>query len=177
MPLLYGPQWVGMIPILKLLGLSAALRGSTAIATPIFNSSNRVGLALRYNSIATVLMISAVLLAIPEGIVAVATAVALTSLYSLITLRVALQLIGLDAKAMGQMLGAPALASGITWVVIAALRAVGTKWSTADAIQLIGYVAVGALVYAVTLVAVAPVRCRCAGTCRQVPEERLGIAW
>jgi O-antigen/teichoic acid export membrane protein len=155
-PLLYGPQWVGMIPVLKLLGLSAALRGSTAIATPIFNSSNRVGLALRYNSIATVLMIAAVLLAIPEGIVTVATAVALTSLYSLITLRVALQLIGLDAKAMGRMLGAPALASGIAWVVIAALRAVGAKWSTADANMLFGYVAVGTLVYAVALVALSP---------------------
>ena len=155
-PLLYGPQWGGMIPVLKLLGLSAALRGSTAISTPIFNSSNRAGLALIYNLIGTVLLVSAVLLAIPAGIVAVATAIALMSLYSLITLRAALQLIGLDAKAMGSMLGAPALASAIAWVVIAALRAVGAEWSAADAIQLVGYVAVGALVYAVALVALSP---------------------
>ena len=50
-PVLYGEQWLEMIPILSFLGISAAVRGSTAIASPLFNSRNQVPLALKFNSI------------------------------------------------------------------------------------------------------------------------------
>jgi len=155
-PLLYGQQWLAMIPVLKALGWSAALRGSTAIATPIFNSCNRVGLALRYNTIASVLMIVAVALSVSQGIEAVAIAIALSSLYALMTLRVGLSLIGLGAAAVAKILGAPAFASLTMWFAVLALHRVGPDLTGGLPLQLAIYVAAGALTYGLVLVAVSP---------------------
>ena len=46
--LLYGAQWLPMVPVMTMFGLSAALRASTAIASPLFNANDRVGLGFKY---------------------------------------------------------------------------------------------------------------------------------
>lgn len=142
---LYGAQWQPMIPVMSMFGLAAALRASTAIASPLFNANDRVGLAFRYNVIATGLLIGAVLVAIPYGIDAVAVGVALISLYSLVVLRAAFALIGLRTRDVAAVLGAPALASAVMWLATFALRQ--WHWGTAPGIALLGHVAAGAAVY------------------------------
>lgn len=146
---LYGAQWQPMIPVMSMFGLSAALRASTAIASPLFNANDRVGQALRYNVIATVLLVVAVLLAMPYGIDAVAVGVALTSLYSLVVLRAAFALIGLRARHVLAVLGAPALASAVMWLATLGLHQ--AHWDLRPAAMLALQVAAGAAVYLVVL--------------------------
>ena len=150
-PVLYGKQWLAMIPVLSMLGISAAIRGSTAIASPLFNSKNRVALALKYNTIGTLLMVVAVVIALPFGVQAVATTVALASFYSLVTFRIGLGLIGLELRHVFQILGFPAIASSVMWVAIAGLRPFSTDWVGHPAALLAIHVLVGAVVYAVLL--------------------------
>lgn len=142
---LYGPQWQGMVPVMSLFGISAALRASTAIASPLFNANNRVGLALRYNVLSTLLLILAVLVTIPMGTSAVAAGVALSSLYALIPFRAALGLIGLGWQTMSHILLAPALASGGLWLATFSFRQLG--WIERDGLMLLANVGLGALTY------------------------------
>jgi PST family polysaccharide transporter len=151
---LYGPQWEPMVPVMAMFGLSAALRASAAIASSLFNANDRVGLAFRYNVWSTVLLIGAVLLAMPYGIEAVAAAVALVSLYALVVFRAALRLIGLGVRDLARLLVAPVLASLVMWLATLGLRVLDA--GRAPALLLLVHVLAGAAVYLVVLFAVAP---------------------
>jgi O-antigen/teichoic acid export membrane protein len=146
---LYGEQWRPMIPVMTMFGLSAALRAATAIGSPLFNANDRVGLALRYNAVATVIMIAGVLLAMPYGIQAVAVSVAFTSLYSLVSFRAAFGLIGLGLRHIAEVLGRPVLAALVMWLATAALR--HFTWNMHPGAMLALQVGVGAVVYLLTL--------------------------
>jgi O-antigen/teichoic acid export membrane protein len=146
---LYGDQWLAMTPLLSMLGLSAALRAGTAIASPLFNASNRVALAMRFNFVGTVLLAVAILAAAPHGIEAVAAAVFLSSLYSLVTLRAALALIGLGSRQIIEILAAPTLAATAIWLTTYGLRLLA--WSESASVLLLVHSAVGALVYVIVL--------------------------
>lgn len=154
--ILYGSQWIPMTPVLTWLGFSAAIRGSTAISRPLFNSQNRPGLSLRYNLIATILLVAAVTLSLPHGIETVALAIAATSIYSVVILRVALGLIDLGGMALWRILGAPALGAGCMWVAIWLLRSTTYIPDLPDPARLFALVATGALVYPVALVLISP---------------------
>lgn len=142
---LYGEKWRPMIPVMAMFGLSAALRASTAIASPLFSASDRVGLAFRYNLVGTLLLVVAVWVAMPYGIDAVAVAVAFVSLYALVTLKAAFALIGLGARDIAAVLGAPALASAVLWLVTLALRQMA--WTPYPGLLLAAHVLAGAAVY------------------------------
>lgn len=118
-PVLYGEQWLPMIPILSLLGISAALRGSTAIGSSLFNSQNRVPLAFRYNIIYTALLLCSILFAMPYGLNVVALAIAANSLFSVFVFRVALGLIGLGTSHLLHILARPFIAALLMWAAIA----------------------------------------------------------
>lgn len=150
-PVLYGEQWLEMIPILSLLGISAAVRGSTAIASPLFNSRNQVPLALKFNSISALLTVAAVLIALPHGINAVTFGVMLTSCYSLVTFRMGLGLIELHNKAVFTILGFPAFASAIMWLTIHWVRDYSHDWLSSPIAVLFFHVTLGAVIYALTL--------------------------
>ena len=149
--MLYGEQWRPMIPVMAMFGLSAALRAGTAIAAPLFNASNRVGLAFRYNLIGAVLTVGGVVLALPHGVEAVAIAVAATSLYSLVSFRAAFSLIGLGLRQMAQVLGPPALAASVMWLATSGLQQLSTGWSLHTSVLLLLHVVFGAAVYLSTL--------------------------
>jgi PST family polysaccharide transporter len=151
---LYGAQWQPMVPVMAMFGLCAVLRAGTAIGSPLFNANNRVGLAFRYNAIGAVLTVGAVLVAVPHGIEAVAGAVALASLYSLVSLRAALGLIGLGARHVVQILGAPIAASLVMWAAIEGLRSLA--WTNAPGTMLLAHVAAGGALYLALLLAIAP---------------------
>lgn len=149
---LYGPQWLAMVPVLSMFGLSGALRAATAIASPIFNAMNRVGLAFRYNLICSVLLFVAVAVTVPWGIEAVAVGMTLAMLYTLVSMHAAFRLIGLGLVDLIGVLGPSALAAIIMWVAIwltpASAEALGVPMSgLLLAVQLLLQVAVGAAVY------------------------------
>ena len=148
---LYGEQWRPMIPVMTMFGLSAALRAATAIGSPLFNATNRVGLALRYNLVGAMLTVAGVMLAMPYGVETVATAVAVTSLYGLVNLRAGLALIGLSLRHMFQVLGPPVLAALVMWLATFALRSVSVGWVNHASVLLALHVSFGAAIFLVTL--------------------------
>lgn len=149
---LYGAQWQAMIPIMSMFGLSAAIRAATAIASPLFNATNQVALALRYNAVCTILFIIAVVFAMPYGINAVALAVVISSLYALVSFRAAFALIGLTNRHIGMVLGMPTLAALVMWLVTAyVLHPIGTAIFSHTSTRLLFQVAAGCVTYIVVL--------------------------
>lgn len=150
-PVLYGTQWLDMIPVLSMFGLSAAVRGSTAIASPLFNSCDRAGLSFRYSLVGTAIMVAAVLIAMPHGIAMVAAAVALSSCYALFALRASIALIGLGTKDVWTLLGPPAVAAGVMWVIVRIVRPYVVDVLNSTGLILLVHVLLGASVYALVL--------------------------
>lgn len=150
-PTLYGEQWLPMIPILSMLGLSAALRGSTAIASSLFNSQNRVELAFRYNLLATILLIGSVIVAMPFGLEHVAIAIAANSLFSVFIFRVALGLIGMNTSDVLHILARPLIAAAVMWLAITALREALATLPLALPARLGTGIVSGAIVYTIVL--------------------------
>lgn len=153
-PVLYGSQWLEMIPVLSMFGLSAAIRGSTAIASPLFNSRNRVGLSFRYNLVGTLVTVIAIVVALPYGINAVTGAVALSSLYALVGFRVGIGLIGLRARHVMLILGPPTLAATVMWLAILVIRSHSVDQFDTPVLVLAVHVVLGILVYVVALHAI-----------------------
>lgn len=121
-PVLYGDKWLAMIPLVSAFGLSTAIRGSTAISAPLLNASNRVGLALKYNLIGSLLFLAGVLVGLQFGVEAVAIAVVLASVYTLVPLRAAIGVLGLGSRDLLAILGAPLAAAGALWGAITLMR-------------------------------------------------------
>ena len=150
-PVLYGAKWLAMVPLITMLGISTALKASTAIASPIFSATNRVDLALKYNVFGTALIAAAVFLALPYGLDAVAVAVTAASLYTLVMFRAGLGLIGLRTRHMLSTLGPPAVAAAVMWLAIVAARPVTAARIANPGALLLAHIAFGGLVYALTL--------------------------
>lgn len=150
-PVLYGEKWLSMIPVMTMFGISAAVKAGTAIASPVFNANDRVALSLKYNVLGTILMVSGVLLTLEHGVDAVATAVAVTSLYSLVTFRVGMKLVGMTWHQTLQMLVPPFAAATVMWLTIATVRVFSSALTSHAAFLLAIHVVIGALVYALTL--------------------------
>ena len=132
-PVLYGPQWGEMVPLLAMLGVGAALRASTAISQPIIYAHDRVARSLRYHAVQAALIVGAVLLAMPHGITAVTAAILVVTLYALVPYRFALSLLGLGWRHVWQMLGPPFVASLAFWalLLLAARWGAGAGWPAA----------------------------------------------
>lgn len=155
-PVLYGDKWLPMIPVLTFFGLSAAIKGSTAIASTLFNSQNRVALAFKYNLVGTVINIAGITLAIPYGIVWVAVAGTVYSLYSLFVFKVGLGLINLPTRQALRILAAPATAATVMWLAIVVLRPYLAESIGSLGLLLASNVALGALIYTFVLNAISP---------------------
>ena len=153
-PVLYGAQWSDMTPVLSMFGLSAAIRGSTAIASPLFNSRDRVALSFRYFLVGTFLTVLAIIIAIPYGINAVSGAVALSSLYTLVGFRAGIGLIGLGVRHVLIILGPPTVAAVVMWLAIWAIRPHSATWQASPVLVLLVHVLFGAAIYAIALHAI-----------------------
>jgi PST family polysaccharide transporter len=152
-PVLYGEQWLAMIPLLTVLGISAALRASTAIAFPLFNSQNRVVLSFKYNVIGTIIFILSIFIAIPFGLEFVALTISINSIFSVVFFWASLRLINLGLRALSYVLLLPIIASLIMWAAIIFLRSQIQSLELNIVFNLITMVAWGAVIYFIALIA------------------------
>jgi len=148
---LYGDKWQQMIPMVSLFGLAAAIRGSTAISGPLLNGSGRVGLALKYNIYNTILMLFGVIITLQYGIVAVAVAVTISSIFPLLVYRLGLKIIGLNTRHMILILGPPAAAASAMWAIIFSLQPIVNSIMTVGPARLLVLVGIGVVVYPLVL--------------------------
>lgn len=121
-PILYGPQWLAMIPILQIIAASSGIRAATTIGTPIYNATNRLGLAFRLYLLSTLIFTGSLYLGSHWGVTGVAWAVLATTPVSVVFLRVALGLVRLDTRAEWRMLGVPTLAALLMLLAIGLVR-------------------------------------------------------
>lgn len=148
--ILYGPQWAPMIPVLVMLGLSAALRASTAVAGPLFNAADKVTLSLRYTVVGTAIFLVLLVAAAPFGLEAVAAATAVSTLYSLVSCHAGFRLIGLGWRAIGQTMAPPFVAAAVMWLATELART-ATQAAWPLGLTLLAHVALGAVVYLAVL--------------------------
>ena len=110
-PVLYGPKWIAMVLPLQLISISAAIRAACAMASPIFNSANRVGLSFRVGIAATLFTVVAILIGQHWGLAGVAAGVLVSSVFAIVGYRIALRIVGFRSSATRQILLGPILAS------------------------------------------------------------------
>ncbi len=146
-PVLYGAQWLEMIPVMSMFGVSAALKASTAISTPLFNANDRVGLGFRYNIISTGLMVFGIVLAIPHGLEMVAMTIAAISLYTLLPFRAALAIIGMGVRDIAKILLAPFSSSFAFFILIMLLRPYSSAMIESKLLLLLFHAGVAASIY------------------------------
>lgn len=156
-PVLYGSKWLAMIPILKMFGISAAIRSSTAIASPLYNSQNKVSLGFKFNVFGTLLTLSAVYFSIPYGIETVAMAIAVSSMYVMVTFMAGIRLIGMGWRHLSQIFSAPTIAASAMWLGIHFSRPIVSSKISSEYFLLATLIALGAIVYAIVLIAISPV--------------------
>lgn len=150
-PILYGPQWLAMTHVLAMLGVSAAVRGSTSIASSLFNAQNRVTLSFRYNLLGTIILIASVFASVPYGLQAVTAAIALNAAYSILVLHVSFSIIGLGFRDLLHVLARPLLAATAMWGCIAMLRVVLAPQNPSVLVSLFLHVMAGAVTYSLVL--------------------------
>lgn len=146
-PILYGSQWAMMVPLLVMFGVAASFRAATAISSPIIYAHDKVTKALRYHAVQTLLLVVAVVGAMPWGIEAVTGAILVTSLYALVPYRFALSLLGLGWRHVWLLLAPPFIASLAFWGALLMLDRVLASWSWTTVPTFLGKTIVATLVY------------------------------
>lgn len=150
-PILYGAQWLAMIPVLKVISAGSGLRAASTVATPIFSATNQVGLSFRLNIVSTILFVGSILIGFQWGLGGVAYGLLFNALFGLVMYRIALGLIGLGGAALWGMLGWPVVASAIFFVAISACRPLLAAALPAPLERGAVLVALGALLYVATM--------------------------
>lgn len=149
--LLYGPRWMTMVPLVSLFAISAAIRGATALASPLLNANNRPGYVLKQHAITTALMIAGVVAMLPYGVRAVALAVAVTSLYTLVPYCHAVRVFGFTVRSVVHVMGGPIAAALACVASVEIIRWLCAPWDPGPLLRLALFGAAGVTAYTVTL--------------------------
>lgn len=153
--LLYGDQWLAMIPLLKIISIGAGIRATTAISNPIFNATNRVGLSFRLFFIGTAIFVLSMLTGSMWGLFGVAFALLFSTVVALVFFRIALGLVELRTTQMWKMLGIPTLSSVIMFIVVITIREPVYQLTSFLPWRLLSLVLVGVLAYIVAVLVMA----------------------
>jgi O-antigen/teichoic acid export membrane protein len=147
-PLLYGQQWLAMIPILKIISVGSGIRAATTVSNSIFNATNRVGLWFRLNLVFNALFVLFIVVGSRWGLLGVAFAVLSGAAMSVVIFRISLGVIELRTPDLWKMLGAPLLASMLMAGAVVFCRTGLLDPESAVAFRLGILCLVGSLVYA-----------------------------
>jgi PST family polysaccharide transporter len=150
-PVLYGSQWLPMVPVLSALGIGVAIKASTAISGPILNSLDRVHLSFLHGAIGTALTFVGIALTIDRGIETVAWVVACASAYWLVAYRIALREAGVGIIGVAQTLGPVFVAAAAAGAAILLLRSAVAEVSAVHFLRLLMKASMGLLVYLTVL--------------------------
>jgi O-antigen/teichoic acid export membrane protein len=151
---LYGEQWLPMIPVMQVIAMGTGFSAAASIATPIFNATDRVGLNLRLFGVSAILSVIFMLLGSQWGVMGVSWARLAMVGTSLIFFRIALRLVGMSWRHIWLILGAPCIAAGAMWLVLNLARSLMLSWHLGSALQLAFLIGLGAAVYVVISLAI-----------------------
>lgn len=153
---LYGEQWLPMIPILQVIAVTTGFGAAASIGSPIFNATNRVGLSFKLFFIQTLLAIAFILFGSQWGLMGVVwSRLALVSV-GLVFFRIALGLVKMRTRHIWQIMGRPCIAAGLMWWLLGMARGSVQTWVTSIAAQLGCLIAIGMALYVITSLVIAP---------------------
>lgn len=155
-PLLYGDQWLEMVPILKIISVGAGLRAATTIGIPIFNATNRLGLSFRLYLANTIICLGAIVVGSLWGLTGAAYAVLFGTGVALVFFRISIGLVGMDTRDLGRILGAPTVASVLMFVAVAVVRVPVLALTDSIALHMIILVTAGVAAYVFSILLIAP---------------------
>lgn len=144
---LYGSQWLPMIPILQIIAIAGGLSAVSTLAASIFNAANRTELLFRLNMVQTVINIGLILFCSQWGIIGVAWARLVGVFVIFIFFRYALFAAQLKIQHLWVMMGPPIEAAMIMALIIYVVRIYLLSYSYNNLINLIILIAIGVIIY------------------------------
>lgn len=157
---LYGDQWLPMIPILQLLAVSTGFSAAASISNPIFNATNRIGLSFQLYCAWTVLSVLFILVGSYWGLLGIAWSRLAMTAVNVVFLQISFRLVRLGWKHVWQVMGMPCLASIVMCLVLLQARELLARTSMATAAMLITLIAAGAAVYILLVLLTSPTHVR-----------------
>jgi PST family polysaccharide transporter len=146
---LFGPQWREMIPLVRILSVSALAQSITSLSSSVFLSQGRPDLHLRVTLLQSASTIVAVLIGRPWGVTGVATGFTVAALLvALPTLHLAGRLVGSTVADVVRPLGAILVAGTVMGAVVLLVD----RWALAgyaSVERLAAGIVVGVAVYAI----------------------------
>lgn len=106
-PLLYGEQWLAMIPVLQVIAIGSGVGAAASVGSPIFNATDRLGLSFRLYLMSTVIAVMVTVIGSHWGLMGIAYAKWVITVVALAFFRVALGLVQLRWRHLFNMIGAP----------------------------------------------------------------------
>ena len=149
-PVLYGNQWLPMVPILQVISISSGIGALAAIGSPIFNATNRVGMLFRLYSYQTLLSVIFLIIGSHWGLMGFAWSRLAFSIVSLFFFRIALGLVGMQTRHLLKIIGPPLVAAGFMWFLLGMAREWGLMLSGNNAVQLGVLILLGVICYITT---------------------------
>jgi len=144
---LYGDQWLAMIPVIQIIAVATGFGAAASISSPIFNATDKVGLNFRLYGITTILSVVFLLFGSQWGVIGVTwSRLALTGV-GMVFFRVSLRLVSMGWRHIWQIMGTPTLAAGAMWVLIELARPALQPMSLSSASQLVCLISLGAASY------------------------------
>ena len=157
---LYGEQWLPMIPILQIISIAVGLTAPTHIGAPIFNATNRVGLSFKLYFIATVIAAVLMLVGSYWGLMGVAWSRLLIALIGLVFFRISLGLVSMNSRHIWQIMGGPCIGAGLMWGLISIAREPVVNGTADRPAQLAILIALGVAGYVLTSLVASPAHVR-----------------
>ena len=157
---LYGEQWLPMIPVLQIISISTALNAPTNIGSPIFNATNRVELSFKYYLISTVIAVAFMLVGSHWGLIGVSWSRLALAFVALVFFRIALGLVNMRSRHIWQIMGGPCIAACVMWGLIGLAREPVVSWTATRPLQLAVLIGLGVVIYVLTCLLVAPAHVR-----------------
>ena len=153
---LYGEQWLPMIPILQVISIATGLGAAPSIGSPIFSATNRVGLLFNLYFIQTLLAVAFMLFGSQWGLMGVAWSRLALAVVGLVFFRISLGLVNMRTPHIWQIMGAPCIAAGLMWWLLEMSRGWVQTWVTSSAAQLGWLIAIGAAFYVASSLLISP---------------------
>ncbi|HAL39728.1 MAG TPA: lipopolysaccharide biosynthesis protein [Polaromonas sp.] len=153
---LYGEQWLPMIPILQVISIASGLGAAASIGSPIFNATNRVGLSFNLYFIQTLLAIAFMLFGSQWGLMGVVWSRLALAAVGLIFFRISLGLVNMRTPHIWQIMGSPCIAAGLMWWLLGMARGWVQTWVTSSAAQLGCLIGIGVAFYVATSLLISP---------------------
>ena len=153
---LYGEQWLPMIPILQIISIATGLGAAGSIGSPIFNATNRIGQSFQLFFAGTILMIAFTLFGSQWGLMGIAWSRLALAAVGLVFFRITLGIVNLRTRHIWEMMGAPCIAAGLMWWLLSLSREWMQTWALGSAAQLGCLIALGVASYVAISLLISP---------------------